>query len=35
VKAYAGIEGNEISDRLEKEAAQNYYLTYSRIPKAL
>jgi ribonuclease HI len=32
VKAQAGIYGNEIADRLAKEATQNYYVTYSRIP---
>jgi hypothetical protein len=34
VKARAGIHGNEITDRLAKEATQNYYITYSRIPKS-
>jgi len=33
VKARAGIHGNEIEDRLVKEATQNYYVAYSRIPK--
>jgi hypothetical protein len=33
-KAHAGIYGNEIADRLAKEATQNYYVTYSRIPKS-
>jgi ribonuclease HI len=33
VKAHAGIFGKEIADRLAKEATQNYYVTYSRIPK--
>jgi ribonuclease HI len=34
VKAQAGIYGNEIADRLATEATQNYYVTYSRIPKS-
>jgi hypothetical protein len=34
VKAQAGIYGNEITDQLAKEASQNYYVTYSRIPKS-
>jgi len=34
VKAHAGIYGNEIVDGLAKEATQNYYVTYSRIPKS-
>ena len=34
VKARAGIYGNEIADRLEKEANQNDHVTYSRIPKS-
>ena len=34
VKAHAGIYGNEIADRLAKEATQNYYVTYSRTPKS-
>jgi hypothetical protein len=34
VKAHAGIFGNEIADLLVKEATQNYYVTYSRIPKS-
>jgi ribonuclease HI len=33
VKAHTGIYGNEIADRLAKEATHNYYVTYSRIPK--
>jgi hypothetical protein len=34
VKAHARIFGNEIADRLAKEATQNYYVTYKRIPKS-
>jgi ribonuclease HI len=34
VKAHAGIFGNEIADRLPKEATQNHSVTYSRIPKS-
>jgi ribonuclease HI len=34
VKAQAGIHGNEIADRLAKEATQNDHVTYSRIPKS-
>jgi hypothetical protein len=34
VKAHAGIFGSEIADRLAKEATQNHYVTYSRIPKS-
>ena len=33
VKAHAGIYGNEIEDRLAKEATQNYCVTYSRTTK--
>jgi post-segregation antitoxin (ccd killing protein) len=32
--ADAGIYGNEIADRLAKEATQNYSVTYSRIPRS-
>jgi len=34
VKAHVGIYGNEIADRLAKEATQNHHITYSRIPKS-
>jgi ribonuclease HI len=34
LKAQAGIYGNEIADRLAKEATQNHYVTYSRIPRS-
>jgi hypothetical protein len=34
VKAHAGIYGNDTADRLAKEATQNYYVTYSRMPKS-
>jgi len=34
VKAHARIYGNEIADRLAKEATQNYHVTCSRIPKS-
>jgi hypothetical protein len=34
MKAHAGIYGNEIEDRLAKEATQNYHVTYSRIRKS-
>jgi ribonuclease HI len=34
VKAHAGIYGNEIADRLMKEATQNHYVTYSRVPRS-
>jgi len=34
VKAHAGICGNEIADRLAKEATQNFHVTHSRIPKS-
>jgi hypothetical protein len=30
----AGIYGNETADRLAKEATQNYYVTYGRIPNS-
>jgi len=33
VKAHVRIYGNEIADRLAKEATENYHVTYSRIPK--
>ena len=34
VQAHVGIYGNEIADRLAKEATQNHHITYSRIPKS-
>ena len=34
VKAHARTYGNEIADRLAKEVTQDYYETYSRIPKS-
>jgi hypothetical protein len=34
VKAHVGLYGNETADRLLEEATQNYYVTYSRIPKS-
>ena len=34
-KAHTGIYGNEIADRLAKEATQNYCVAYSRIPKSV
>jgi hypothetical protein len=34
VKDHAGIYGNEPADRPAKEATQNHYVTYSRIPKS-
>jgi len=34
VKAHAGIFGNEIAARRAKEATQNNYVTYRRIPKS-
>jgi ribonuclease HI len=34
VKVHAGIYGNKTADRLAKEAAQNHYVTHSRIPKS-
>jgi hypothetical protein len=33
VKAHIRIYGNEIADRLAKEATENYHVTYSMIPK--
>jgi ribonuclease HI len=33
VEAHAGFYGNEIANRLAKEATQNHHVTYSRIPK--
>ena len=32
-ESHAGIHGNEFADRLVKEATQNSYVTYSRVPK--
>jgi len=34
VKAQARLLGNEIADQLAKEATQNNYVTYRRIPKS-
>jgi ribonuclease HI len=34
VKAHAGIHGNEMADRLAKQAPQNYHVTYSWIPNS-
>jgi hypothetical protein len=34
VKAHAGIHGNEIADRFAKEATQNHYVTYGRVPRS-
>jgi ribonuclease HI len=34
VKAQAGIYGNEIADRLAKEATQKDHTTYCRIPNS-
>jgi ribonuclease HI len=33
VKAHVGIYGNEIADRLAKQATKNHHKIYSRIPK--
>ena len=33
MKAHVEIHGNEIADRLVKEATKKYQVTYSRIPK--
>jgi ribonuclease HI len=33
-KAHAGIYGNEVTDRLAKEATQNHYVTYSTIRRS-
>jgi hypothetical protein len=33
VKAHVGMYGNEIADRLAKEATKNQHETYSRLPK--
>jgi ribonuclease HI len=34
VKAHVGIHGNEIADRLTKEATKNHHETYNRLPKS-
>jgi hypothetical protein len=34
MKARARVDGNQTADRLGKEATQNHYVTYSRIPKS-
>jgi ribonuclease HI len=34
IKAYAGNYGNELADKLAKEAARNSDICYSRFPKS-